>query len=96
MSSRSLGIWLAEKAAVGPRGLTANKAPRPFLDGDDFRAGEGEWLMCLGRRQGRAPQTSVSPLCQSVVGTEGPPPVHMALTVPVPACPSAWGLEAMG
>lgn len=40
MSSRSLGIWLAEKAAVGPSGLTASKAPRPFLDGEDFRAVE--------------------------------------------------------
>jgi hypothetical protein len=27
---------------VGPRGLTASRAPRPFLDGEDFRAAESE------------------------------------------------------
>lgn len=25
---------------MGPRGLTASRAPRPFLDGEDFRATE--------------------------------------------------------
>lgn len=52
---------------MGPRGLTANKAPRPFLDGDDFRAVEGEWLACLGQQQGRALQTPIPPSHESVV-----------------------------
>ena len=55
---------------MGPRGLTASKAPRPFLDGEDFRAVEGGRLV-LGSRApqqhpDRAPQTPELPLYQSL------------------------------
>lgn len=63
---------------MGPRGLTASKAPRPFLDGDDFRAAEGGWLV-LGvawELHGSTGMAPVPPLHESLVGSAALPPDH--------------------
>lgn len=76
---------------MGPRGLTASKAPRPFLDGEDFRAvdgGEVEWR--LGQPESRGsveagPPSPGPPPHGSLVGTpRGPLPAHRA-----PHCPAS-------
>lgn len=69
---------------MGPRGLTASKAPRPFLDGEDFRAVEGERLVLGSPSPTAAPRQALYP--QSLLCTKpGGPPAPLQ-----PALHSSW------
>lgn len=57
---------------MGPRGLTASKAPRPFLDGEDLRAAEEGRLVLGWQHRGRALQPLVPLLYKSLVAPPSP------------------------